>query len=73
MATFHCTNFGRWRDNFSADLDGFVYTSQTEVLAGRWEEELSDALAADIASINIRQLDRVEANLAIFRHTGDYL
>lgn len=73
MATFHSTNFGRWRDEFAQDLDGFVYTSATEALAGRWEEALSDVMAADIAALNIRKLDRVEANLAIFRHTGDYL
>ena len=73
MATFHESNYGRWANYFHADLDGFIYTSATEALAGRWEEALSEAMAADIAQANVRGLDRAEQNLAIFRHTGDYL
>ena len=73
MATFHESNYGRWANYFDADLDGFVYTSATEALAGRWDDALSDAMAADIAQANVRGLDRAEQNLAIFRHTGDYL
>ncbi len=71
MATFHESNFGRWSHTFDSDLDGFVATTPAEAKALRWEEALSDAMAAEIATSNIEQLDRVEARLAYFRETGD--
>ncbi len=71
MATFHESNLDRWAHTFDSDLDGFVATTPAEVKALRWEEALSDAMAAEIAAANVEQLDRVEARLAYFRETGD--
>jgi len=69
MTVFHASNFGRWAENFTADLDGFVATTPTAVAALNWEETLTEAMALEIATANADQLVTVEMRLEAFRDT----
>lgn len=70
MASFHITNYGSFGNGFTADIDGYVYTTTSEVLSGCWDEadgRMTRQKAAEIARENREAMREADAALAEWR------
>ena len=62
--SFHISNLGSFGGNLTADMDGYVYTTISGVLSGRWDGKMTRDQAREIARDNKVELAEAEAELA---------
>jgi hypothetical protein len=47
--SFHLSNLGSFGGNLTADIDGYVYTTISGVMSGRWDGKMTREHAREIA------------------------
>ena len=62
--SFHISNLGSFVGNLTADMDGYVHTTISGVMSGRWDGKMDRDTAREIARHNKAELAEAEAELS---------